>query len=81
MIKKLHKYIAKKSRLIFIDRNNSDVKYLKFRGIINHSFSINRQIYVALDTGLYKLVNGQPELIIGSLIGIIPQLLLFSTWL
>ena len=54
------------SRLIFIDKNNSDVKYLKFRGIINHSFSINRQIYVALDTGLYKLVNGQPELIIGS---------------
>ena len=54
------------SRLIFIDKNNSDVKYLKFKGIINHSFSINRQIYVALDTGLYKLVNGQPELIIGS---------------
>ena len=54
------------SRLIFIDKNNSDVKYLKFRGIINHSFSINRQIYVALDTGLYKLVNGQPELIIDS---------------
>ncbi|MDC1337119.1 LuxR family transcriptional regulator, partial [Flavobacteriaceae bacterium] len=54
------------SRLIFIDKNNSDVKYLKFRGIINHSFSINRQIYVALDTGLYKLVNGQPELIISS---------------
>ena len=54
------------SRLIFIDKNNSDVKYLKFKGIINHSFSINRQIYVALDSGLYKLVNGQPELIIGS---------------
>ena len=54
------------SRLIFIDKNNSDVKYLKFKGIINHSFSINRQIYVALDTGLYELVNGQPELIIGS---------------
>ena len=54
------------SRLIFIDKNNNDVKYLKFKGIINNSFSIDKQIYIALDTGLFKLVNGQPEPIIDS---------------
>lgn len=54
------------SRLIFIDKNNNDVKYLKFKGIINNSFSIDKQIYIALNNGLFKLVNGQPELIIGS---------------
>ena len=55
------------SRLIFIDKNNNDVKYLKFKGIINNSFSIDRQIYIALDTGLFRLVNGQPELVIDSI--------------
>jgi len=54
------------SRLIFIDKNNNDVKYLKFKGIINNSFSIDKQIYIALDTGLYRLVNGQPERILNS---------------
>ena len=54
------------SRLIFIDKNNNDVKYLKFKGIINNSFSIDKQIYIALDTGLFRLVNGQPEPIIDS---------------
>ncbi|MDB0043092.1 LuxR family transcriptional regulator [Flavobacteriaceae bacterium] len=52
------------SRLIFIDKNNNDVKYLKLRGFINSSFSIDKQIYIALNTGLFKLVNGQPELVI-----------------
>ncbi len=52
------------SRLIFIDKNNNDVKYLKLKGIINNSFSIDNQIYIALDTGLFRLVNGQPELVI-----------------
>jgi len=54
------------SRLIFIDKNNNDVKYLKFKGIINNSFSIEKQIYIALDNGLYKLINGQPEQILNS---------------
>ena len=54
------------SRLIFIDKNNNDVKYLKFKGIINNSFSIDKQIYIALDNGLYRLVNGQPERILNS---------------
>ena len=54
------------SRLIFIDKNNNDVKYLKLKGIINNSFSIDKQIYIALDTGLFRLVNGQPELVINS---------------
>jgi AraC family transcriptional regulator, chitin signaling transcriptional activator len=54
------------SRLIFIDKNNNDVKYLKLKGIINNSFSIDKQIYIALDTGLFRLVNGQPELVIDS---------------
>ncbi|MDG1967295.1 MAG: triple tyrosine motif-containing protein [Flavobacteriaceae bacterium] len=52
------------SRLIFIDKNNNDVKYLKLKGIINNSFSIDKQIYIALNTGLFKLVNGQSELVI-----------------
>jgi len=54
------------SRLIFIDKNNNDVKYLKLKGIINNSFSIDKQIYIALNTGLFKLVNGQSELVIDS---------------
>ena len=54
------------SRLIFIDKNNNDVKYLKLKGIINNSFSIDKQIYIALNTGLFKLVNGQSELVIES---------------
>ena len=54
------------SRLIFIDKNNNDVKYLKLKGIINNSFSIEKQIYIALNTGLFKLVNGQSELVIES---------------
>jgi ligand-binding sensor domain-containing protein/DNA-binding CsgD family transcriptional regulator len=54
------------SRLIFIDKNNNDVKYLKLKGIINTSFSIDKQIYIALNTGLFKLVNGQSELVIDS---------------
>ncbi|MDC0924520.1 triple tyrosine motif-containing protein, partial [Flavobacteriaceae bacterium] len=54
------------SRLIFIDKNNNDVKYLKLKGIINNSFSIDKQIYIALNTGLFKLVNGQLELVIDS---------------
>ena len=54
------------SRLIFIDKNSNDVKYLKLKGIINNSFSIDKQIYIALNTGLFKLVNGQSELVIES---------------
>ena len=54
------------SRLIFIDKNNNDVKYLNLKGIINNSFSIDKQIYIALNTGLFKLVNGQSELVIES---------------
>ena len=54
------------SRLIFIDKNSNDVKYLKLKGIINNSFSIEKQIYIALNTGLFKLVNGQSELVIES---------------
>ena len=54
------------SRLIFIDKNNNDVKYLKLKGLINNSFSIDKQIYIALNTGLFKLVNGQSELVIDS---------------
>jgi ligand-binding sensor domain-containing protein len=51
-------------RFIFLDKNTNDVKYLKIDGTIKVSLVIENQIYFSLDSGFYKLLNGQPELLI-----------------
>jgi DNA-binding CsgD family transcriptional regulator len=53
-------------RFIFLDKNSNDVKYLKIDDTIITSFVINNQIYFSLQSGFYKLINGQPVEIINN---------------
>ena len=53
-------------RFIFLDKNSSDVKYLKIDDTIITSFIIDNQIYFSLQSGFYKLINGQPVQIINN---------------
>jgi ligand-binding sensor domain-containing protein/DNA-binding CsgD family transcriptional regulator len=53
-------------RFIFLDKNSSDVKYLKIDDTIITSFVIDNQIYFSLQSGFYKLINGQPVQIINN---------------
>ncbi len=53
-------------RFIFLDTNSNDVKYLKVDGTIKRSLVIDNQIYFSLDTGFFKLLNGQPKLVISN---------------
>jgi ligand-binding sensor domain-containing protein/DNA-binding CsgD family transcriptional regulator len=51
-------------RFIFLDKNSNEVKYLKIDDTIITSFVINNQIYFSLQSGFFKLINGQPVQII-----------------
>ncbi|MCH1546995.1 MAG: hypothetical protein L7S44_00380, partial [Flavobacteriaceae bacterium] len=51
-------------RFIFLDKNSKEVKYLKIDDTIITSFVINNQIYFSLQSGFFKLINGQPVQII-----------------
>jgi ligand-binding sensor domain-containing protein len=53
-------------RFIFLDKNSNDVKYLKIDDTIITSFVIDNQIYFSLQSGFYKLINGQPVQIINN---------------
>jgi ligand-binding sensor domain-containing protein/DNA-binding CsgD family transcriptional regulator len=54
-------------RFIFLDKNSNDVKYLKIDDTIITSFVINNQIYFSLQSGFFKLINGQPVQIINNI--------------
>ena len=53
-------------RFIFLDKNSNEVKYLKIDDTIISSFVIDNQIYFTLQSGFYKLINGQPVQIINN---------------
>ncbi|MBL6649801.1 MAG: hypothetical protein ISP56_06010 [Flavobacteriaceae bacterium] len=53
-------------RLVFLDRITKEVKYLKVEGTIKKSLVIDNQIYFSLDTGFFKLLNGQLQLVVSS---------------
>jgi len=53
-------------RFIFLDKNSKEVKYLKIDDTIITSFVIDSQIYFSLQSGFYKLINGQPVQIINN---------------
>ena len=53
-------------RFIFLDKNSNVVKYLKIDDTIITSFVINNQIYFSLQSGFFKLINGQPVQIINN---------------
>jgi AraC family chitin signaling transcriptional activator len=53
-------------RFIFLDKNSNEVKYLKIDDTIITSFVINNQIYFSLQSGFFKLINGQPVQIINN---------------
>ena len=54
-------------RFIFLDKNSNEVKYLKIDDTIITSFVINNQIYFSLQSGFFKLINGQPVQIINNI--------------
>ena len=51
-------------RFIFLDKTTNEVKYLKINGTIQFSIVLDNQIYFSSESGFFKLVNGQPELLI-----------------
>ena len=53
-------------RFIFLDKNSNEVKYLKIDDTIITSFVISNQIYFSLQSGFFKLINGQPVKIINN---------------
>jgi hypothetical protein len=51
-------------RFIFLDKTTNEVQYLKINGTIQFSIVLDNQIYFSSESGFFKLVNGQPELLI-----------------
>ena len=53
-------------RFIFLDNNTNEIKYLKIDGTIQFSIVLDNEIYFSSESGFFKLLNGQPELLINN---------------
>lgn len=53
-------------RFIFLDNNTNEIKYLKIDGTIQFSIALDNEIYFSSESGFFKLLNGQPELLINN---------------
>ncbi|MEN8793714.1 MAG: triple tyrosine motif-containing protein, partial [Flavobacteriales bacterium] len=53
-------------RFIFLDNNTNEIKYLKIDGTIQFSIVLENEIYFSSESGFFKLLNGQPELLINN---------------
>ena len=53
-------------RFIFLDNITNEIKYLKIDGTIQFSIVLDNEIYFSSESGFFKLLNGQPELLINN---------------